>query len=77
MEAATATSTETCKTCGQAFDPELDDNCDIIEIEVSEDETEEGWACGHCAPRPTGRIEWKDGVPWWVEAGEWVPFKLH
>lgn len=79
MEAATATatSTETCKTCGQAFDPELDDNCEWIEIEVGED-YEEAVVCGTCAPPyvpPAGYYELRDGVLGWVEDGEWEPVR--
>lgn len=76
----TAQDIETCGTCGQDFDTESAEHepyAEVTEVKVGDDETEERWTCGHCAPRPTGHIEWKDGVPWWVEDGEWAPFKLH
>jgi hypothetical protein len=59
MEATTAPATK-CHTCGKAFDPETDDNCDIVEIETGEDEVAEAPRCGECAPAyvpPTGHYE--------------------
>lgn len=76
MEATHRTATAKCETCGQDFDPEVDDNCRWIEIEDEAGEvTGEAIQCGTCAPPytpPTGHYELRDGRLGWFEDGVWT-----
>lgn len=78
--ASAAQSIENCRKCGQDFDLYSDEHepyAEVTEVKTGPETYEERWTCGHCAPRPTGRIQWKDGKPWWVEDGKWVLFEVH